>query len=80
MQHFVQKDTKIHTTEYNKAALCGQTTTTSYNIPENKRVVVSYNICFVRKFDRVQTSYNKIQHDTRRYNRVARRVQHFIQH
>ena len=42
----------------------GQTSTTSYNIPENKRNVVSYNICLVKKFDPDQTSYNKIQHDT----------------
>ena len=34
----------------------------------------------VKRFDRNQTSYNKIQHDTTRYNKVAKRVQHFIQH
>ena len=58
----------------------GQTSTTSYNIPENKRNVVSCNICLVKKFDRDQTSYNNIQHDTTRYNKVAKRTQHFIQH
>ena len=42
MQHFVQHDTflkKIFTTEYNKVAWGGQTSTTSHNIPENKRKV-----------------------------------------
>ena len=47
---------------------------------QSKRNVVSYNICLVKKFDCDQTSYNKIQHDTTRYNKVAKRVQHFIQH
>ena len=70
----------MSTAEYNKVALGGQTSTTSYNIPENKRNVVSYNICSVKKFNRDQTSYNKIQHDETRYNNVAKRVQHFIQH
>ena len=54
--------------------------TTSYNVPENKSNVVSYNICLVEKFDCDQTSYNKIQHDKTRCNKVAKRVQHFIQH
>ena len=54
---------KMSTTENNKVALGGQTSTTSYNISENERNVVSYNICLVKKFDRDQTSYNKIQHD-----------------
>ena len=66
--------------EYNKAAWDGQTSTTSYNILQNKRNVVWYNICSVKKFDSDQTSCNKIQHDTTRYNKVAKRVQHFIQH
>ena len=65
---------------YNKVACGGQTSTTSYNIPENIRNVVSYNLCLVKKFDRHQTSYNKIQHNTTRYNKLAKRVQHFIQH
>ena len=34
---------------------------------------------FGEKFDRDQTSY-KIQHDKTRYNKVAKRVQHFIKH
>ena len=67
-------------TEYNKVAWGGQTSTTSYNILQNKRNVVSYNICLVKKFASDQTSYNKIQRDTTRYNKVAKRVQHFIQH
>ena len=67
-------------TEYNKVAWGGQTSTTSYNILENKRNVVSYNICLVKKFDSNQTLCNKIQHDTTRYNKVAKRVQHFIEH
>ena len=67
-------------TECNKVAWGGQTSTTSYNILQNKRNVVSLNICLVKKFDSDQTSYNKIQHDTTRYNKVAKRVQHFIQH
>ena len=36
---------KIYATEYNKVAWVGQTSATSYNIPENKRNVLSYNIC-----------------------------------
>ena len=71
---------KIYTTEYNKV-WGGQTSKTSYNIPENKKVV-SYNICSVRKFDRDQTSYNKIQHDTTRWpnecNISRNMVQHFL--
>ena len=35
---------------------------------------------FSEKFDRDQTSYNKIQHDKTRHNKVAKRVQHFIKH
>ena len=35
---------------------------------------------FSEKFDRDQTSDNKIQHDKTRYNKVAKRVQHFIKH
>ena len=35
---------------------------------------------FSKKFDRHQTLYNKIQHDKTRYNKVAKRVQHFIKH
>ena len=67
-------------TEYNKVAWGGQTSTTLYNILQNKRNVVSYNIGLVKKFDSDQTLYNKIQHDTTRYKKVAKRVQHFIQH
>ena len=49
---------------------------TSYNIPENKRNVVSCNICSVKMFD----SNNKIQHDTTQYNKVAKRLQNLIRH
>ena len=35
---------------------------------------------FGETFDRDQTSYNRIQHDKTRYNKVAKRVQHFIKH
>ena len=63
---------KMSTTEYNKVALGGQTNTTSCNIPGNKRNVVSYNIHLVKKFDCDQTSYNKIQHNKTRYNKVAK--------
>ena len=61
------------TTEYNKVAWGGQTSTTSYNIAENKRNVVSYNICLVK-------SLTAIKLHTTRYNKVAKRVQHFIKH
>ena len=71
---------RVSRTEYNKVAWGSQTSSTSYNILQNKRNVVSYNICLVKTFDSDQTSYNKIQHDTTRYNKVAKRVQHFIQH
>ena len=54
-------------TEYNKVAWGGQTSTTLYNILQNKRNVVSYNICLVKKFDSDQTLYNKIQHYTTRW-------------
>ena len=67
-------------TEYNKVAWGAQTSTTSCNILQNKRNVVSYNICLVKKFDSDQTSCNKTQHDTTRYNKVAKRVEHFTQH
>ena len=33
----------------------------------------------MKKFDRNQTSYNKIQHDTTQDNKMAKRVQRFIQ-
>ena len=71
------------TTEYNKVAWGGQTSTTSYNIAENKRNVVSYNICLVKSLPAIKlhtTGYNRIQHDKTRYNKVAKRVQHFIKH
>ena len=55
---------RASTTEYNKVAWGGQTSTTSYDIRKNKRNVVPYNICLVKRFDRDQTSYNKIRHDT----------------
>ena len=55
-------------TEHNRIAWSGQMRTTSYSILENKRDVVSYNICILKKFDRDQTSYRKIQHDTIRYD------------
>ena len=58
------------TTEYNKVAWGGQTSTTSYNIAENKRNVVSYNICFVKSLAAIKlhtTRYNTIQHDTTRW-------------
>ena len=35
---------------------------------------------FSEKFDRDQTTYNNVQHDKTRYNKVAKRVQHFIKH
>ena len=63
--------------EYNRIHQSCMTSTTTYNIPENKRNVVSYNICLVKKFD---CDHNFIQEDTTRYNKVAKRVQHFIKH
>ena len=71
---------RASTTEYNKVAWGGQTSTTSYNTAENKRNVCIVQHLFSEKFDRDQTSYNKIQHDKTRYNKVAKRVQHFIKH
>ena len=74
----------LRTREYNRvqqSCIGGQTSlTTSHTIPENERNVVSYNIYLVKKLDRDQTLYNKMQHNTTRYNKVAKRVQHFIQH
>ena len=63
----------LRTREYNRVQQSCQTSTTSYNIPENKRNIVSYNIGSVKKFDHV------IRQDTTRYNKVAKRVQHVIQ-
>ena len=68
------------TTGYNKVAWGGQTSTTSHNIAENKRNVFIVQHLFSEKFDRDQTSYNKIQHDKTRCNKVAKRVQHFLKH
>ena len=55
----------------------------SHNIAEDKRNVVSYNICLVKSLIAIKlhtTRYNTIQHDTTRYNKVAKRVQRFIKH
>ena len=82
---------RASTTEYNKVAWGGQTSTT-YNIAENKRNV-SCNICLVKSLIAIKlhttryntikhdtTRYNTIKHDTTRYNKMAKRVQHFIKH
>ena len=45
---------------------------------KQKKCIVQH--LFSEKFDRDQTSYNKIQHDKTRYNKVAKRVQYFIKH
>ena len=45
--------------------------------------IVSYNICLVESLIAIKlhtTRYNTIQHNTTRYNKMAKRVQHFIQH
>ena len=34
----------------------------------------------MKNFGHDQTSHDKIQYDTTRYNKVAKLVQHFIQH
>ena len=64
---------RASTTEYNIVAWGGQTRTTSYNIAENKRNIVLYNICLVK-------SLIVIKLYTTRYNKMAKRVQHFIKH
>ena len=61
---------RASTTEYNKVAWGGQTSTTSYNIAENKRNVVSYNICLVKSLIAIKlhtTRYNTIKHNTTRW-------------
>ena len=52
-------------------------------VSRKKRIVVSYNICLVKSLIviRLHTAkYNTMQHYTTRYNKVAKQVQHFIQH
>ena len=57
-----------------------------YNIirhPAKRKECCIVQHLFGGKFDRDQTSYtryNTIQHNTTRYNKMAKRVQHFIQH
>ena len=68
------------TTEYNKVAWGGQTSTTIIQHRGRQKKCCIVQHLFSEKFDRDQTSYNKIQHDTTRYNKVAKRVQRFIKH
>ena len=61
---------RASTTEYNKVAWGGQTSSTTYNTAENKRNVVSYSICLVKSLIAIKlhtTRYNTIKHDTTRW-------------
>ena len=75
---------RASTTEYNKVAWGGQTSTTSYNIAENKRNVVSYNICLVKSLIAIRlytTRYNTIKHDTTRFKKylyLSHPIQFFV--
>ena len=60
---FAHASTTKSTTKLHRVAKRVQHHTTS----RKTRDVVSYNICLVKKFDRNQTSYNTIQHDTTRW-------------
>ena len=73
----------LRTREYNRAQQSCMGWPNEYNImqhhgKEKKCCIVQH--LFSEKFDRDQISYNKIQHDKTRYNKVAKRVQHFIKH
>ena len=68
---------KIYT-EYNKVGWGGQTSKASYNIPENKKCCIVQHL-FNEKFDRDQTSYNKIQHDTTRWRNECNISRNMIQ-
>ena len=50
-----QSTTKLHG--------CGQTSTTSYNIAENKRNVVSYNICLVKSLIAIKLFTEQMLYD-----------------
>ena len=82
MQHFVQNDTTfLQKYVYNRVKQSCMGWPNEYNIihyfgKHKKCCIVQH----VKKFDREQTPYNKIQHDTTQYNKVAKGVQHFIQH
>ena len=71
---------RASTTEYNKVAWGWPN---EYNIIQHcgkqKKCCIVQHL-FSEKFDRDQTSYNTIRHDKTRYNKVAKRVQHFIKH
>ena len=73
----------LRTREYNRVQQSCMGWPNEYNIiqhrgKQKKRCIVQH--LFNEKFDRDQTSYNKTQHDKTRYNKVAKRVQHFIKH
>ena len=55
---------------HNKVWEGGQTKATACNITENKRNVLSHNICSTNIFDREQTSCNMIQQHTIWYNNM----------
>ena len=66
------------TTELHEVAKRVQHHTTLRKTKQKKCCIIQH--LFSEKFDRDQTSYNKIQHGKTRYNKVAKRVQHFIKH
>ena len=73
----------LRTREYNRVQQSCMGWPNEYNIIQHrgkqKKCCIVQHL-FGEKFDRDQTSYNKIQHDKARYNKVAKRVQHFIKH
>ena len=73
----------LRTREYNRVQQSCMGWPNEYNIiqrrgKQKKCCIVQH--LFNEKFDRDQTSYNKIQQGKTRYNKVAKRVQHFIKH
>ena len=73
----------LRTREYNRVQQSCMGWPNEYNIiqhcgKQQKCCIVQH--LFGEKFDHNQTSCNKIQHDKTRYNKVAKRVQHFIKH
>ena len=75
---------RASTTELNKVAWGGQMSTRSYNIVENKRNVVSCNICSVKSLIAIKlhtTRYNKVTEQTliKRFRRKSKNLKKDLQ-
>ena len=73
----------LRTREYNRVQQSCMGWPDEYNIIQHrgkqKKCCIVQHL-FSEKFILDPTSYNKIQHNKTRYNKVAKRVQHFIKH